>query len=121
MMPSVTRVLSGLIVVGMLGLPAQAQAQSISESVEKLTAVDAQTLAFESAKQGGYRRGRHYARTGREIARRAAVFGTIVGLAAGITIARYCREEGTSCPGSAMGGFAYGAGIGAVVGIATAR
>ena len=121
MRPAVRRVLGGIVVVVMLGMPARLQAQSITESVVKLSPMEAELISHGSAAQGRYPAARHYARSGRELAIRSAVFGTITGLASGIAVSRYCHEEGTSCPRSAFSFFVYGAAIGAVVGFATGR
>ena len=121
MRPSVRRALGGILVILVLGTPVRPHAQSITESVVKLSPMEAELISQGSAAQRRSRPARHHARSGRELARRAAIVGTITGLAMGITVARYCREEGTSCPGPAFSYFVYGGAIGAVVGIATGR
>jgi hypothetical protein len=120
MMPSV-RVLVVLVVVSMLGLPARAPAQSITESVAKMSPMDAQMISEGLALQGRYPRTRQRAASGRELAIRAAIFAAITGVTFGVVISRYCREEGSSCPGAAFKYGVYGAAIGAAVGVATGR
>jgi hypothetical protein len=120
-MRPVSGVSVALVVLAMLGVPVRAHAQSITESVSKMSPMDAQMISEGLASQSRYPRTRRRAASGRELAIRAAVGAVIVGLAAGITIARYCREEGNSCPGAAFKFGLYGAAIGAAVGVATGR
>jgi hypothetical protein len=121
MTSSVRRVLSGLVLTSMLGLPVRASAQSITQSIVKLSPDHAYLLSVPSSAQGLYPQVRYGRSRGRELAMRAAVGATIVGLIMGVSVGRYCRSEGTPCPRAAFGYFVYGAAIGAAVGVATGR
>jgi hypothetical protein len=121
MMLSVRGALSAIVIVLMFGLPGRSYAQTVTESVASLSPMDAELISRGLAAQRRSQSATRPARSGRELAKRAAVFGAITGLAAGMTIAGYCRSEGNSCPRAAFGYFVTFGAIGALVGVTTAR
>ena len=109
------------VLVAILGAPAHGQAQSISESISKLSVTDIQrVLATPEARSNQTSQ----ATARKHSVKRNAIVGALIGLAPGLTagllIYKYCNNEvvGGCSIGVPIGFAAAGAGIGAALGAA---
>jgi hypothetical protein len=109
------------LLVAILVAPTHGQAQSISESVSKLSVTDIQRV-LDTSEARSNQAGQAAAR--KHSVKRNALVGALIGVAAGLTagvpIYKYCNNEvvGGCSIGVPIGFAAAGAGIGAALGAA---
>lgn len=112
------QVACGIAVIAvLLAVPSRVQAQSITESVSKLSHAELQSIVNTSATQAGVTANRH----ARSLRRRAVIgvlIGTIGGLVAGYPLYRYCSNEaGNGCARIPLKFAALGAAVGTVIAV----
>jgi ABC-type nitrate/sulfonate/bicarbonate transport system permease component len=124
MRQALRRIGCAIAIVALLGLPASGQAQSIADSVSKLSNADIHRVLQQPASANHSQPiGRQAGITFKSVAKGAATgaaIGLLSGLVAGAMINRYCHNEGASCGHVVVKLSMTGLGLGAAIGAGAA-